>query len=226
MWARKTTMRSITASAQPCRFDTVGWDCFINSWPNLTNLPSRQTLGAGMIPIGQANLVRWIRDTQNVKPGALMGVEEPAGSRRFKPFDMNDKEAGQIAAYLLSPAGQAAPPPPPVSAQPKAETPVAKPEPVAEAPAAPISGKALITQKGCIACHVVPGVPAAVGKVGPDLTGFASRPKIAGVVDNNPENLAKWLTNPPAVKKGTAMPPLGLAKPEIDALIKFLSTLK
>ncbi|MEE8433541.1 MAG: cytochrome c oxidase subunit II [bacterium] len=206
--------------------------------PNLTNLPARQTLGAGMIDLNKANLVRWILDPQKVKPGALMGLGYPFGSRVFKPFDLNEKEAGQIAAYLLSPAGRAPPPPPPpVSAQPKAEAPAAKPEPKAEAPAAKpeppvespvaaLSGKALITMKGCAGCHIVPGVPGAISKVGPDLNKFASRPKIAGVVDNTPENLAKWLDNPPAVKKGTLMPPLGLSKPEIDALIKFLSTLK
>ena len=196
--------------------------------PNLTNLPARQTLGAGMIDLNKANLVRWILDPQKVKPGTLMGLGYPFGPRTFKPFDLNEKEAGQIAAYLLSPPGKAPPPPPPpVSAQPKADAPPAKPEPRAEtAPPAALSGKALITMKGCAGCHIVPGVPAAIGKIGPDLTGFGGRPKIAGVLDNTTENLAKWLANPAAVKKGTKMLNMGLSKPEIEALIKFLGTLK
>jgi len=199
--------------------------------PNLTNLPSRQTLGAGMIDLNQKNLVRWIRDTQQIKPGVRMGIKEKMGRFTiFKPFDMDDKEAGQIAAYLLSPAGRAPlPPPPPMVARPKADASAAKPEPKAEAPpakAAALSGKSLISLKGCAGCHMVPGVPGAVGRVGPDLNKFASRPKIAGVLDNTPENLAKWLKNPPGVKTGTLMPPLGLSTPEIDALVKFLSTLK
>lgn len=88
-------------------------------------------------------------------------------------------------------------------------------------------GRQLFTQKGCIACHVVSGVPGAVGTVGPALDGVASRPTIAGgAVQNTPANLRRWLRNPPAMKPGTQMPNLGLSDAEIDNLIEFLNTLK
>ncbi len=94
----------------------------------------------------------------------------------------------------------------------------------------PERGKALITEKGCVACHAIKDVPGAVSTVGPALDGMgdaAKRPKIAGgVLDNNPANLRRWLQNPPLVKPGTQMPNLNLAAGEIDSLIAFLSTLK
>ncbi len=101
-------------------------------------------------------------------------------------------------------------------------------KPMADKPAAGGADPALaiIQKRICWTCHVIPGVPNAVAKVGPSLAGFAGRPKIAGVLDNNEANLAKWLANPPAVKKGTQMPPLGLSQDEISALVKFLGTLK
>lgn len=113
---------------------------------------------------------------------------------------------------------------------PKPGTPVAaKPTPAPGAPGAP-AGKeaavALIQAKGCGGCHKIPGVPGAVGTVGPDLAGIGSRPKIAGVLDNNPENLKRWLLNPPAVKPGTAMPNLGLTEEEAATIAAYLSQLK
>lgn len=91
-------------------------------------------------------------------------------------------------------------------------------------------GKQLFSAKGCIACHVVKGVQGATGTVGPALDGVgdpAKRPKIAGErLDNNAENLKKWLANPPAVKPDTPMPNLSLSPQEIDDLVAFLQTLK
>ncbi len=88
-------------------------------------------------------------------------------------------------------------------------------------------GKQLVTEKGCIACHVIKEVQGAVGTVGPTLDGLASRPTIAGgALPTSPANLRRWLTNPPAVKPGTLMPNLGLNPGEIDSLIEFLNTLK
>ena len=91
-------------------------------------------------------------------------------------------------------------------------------------------GKQLVTEKGCIACHVIKSVPGAVGTIGPALDGVgdpAARPKIAGgLLDNTPDNLKKWLANPPAIKPGTLMPNLSLSANEMDNLIAFLETLK
>src|SRR5262249_14086717 len=85
-------------------------------------------------------------------------------------------------------------------------------------------GKALFLQKGCVACHTIEGVSS--GTVGPNLTHVASRDTIAGVLPMSKENLIKWLSNPPAVKPGTAMPNLGLSADEMDKLSDYLLSLK
>jgi cytochrome c len=86
-------------------------------------------------------------------------------------------------------------------------------------------GKQLMQSKGCVACHTTPGIAGGTN-VGPALAGFASRPQIAGVLENNPANLRRWLQNPPAVKPGTQMPSLGLSADEVEKLSAFLETLK
>ncbi|MCH8883131.1 MAG: hypothetical protein IIA41_06480 [SAR324 cluster bacterium] len=48
----------------------------------------------------------------------------------------------------------------------------------------------------------------------------------AGTIPNTPENMRKWLKDPPAMKPGTLMLNLALTDQEIDALIEFLNTLK
>jgi len=87
-------------------------------------------------------------------------------------------------------------------------------------------GRTLLIEKGCGACHTARGVPEATGSIGPNLTGIASRPRIAETLDNTPENMKRWITNPSAVKPGTMMPPLGLSDTESSDLVAFLETLK
>jgi cytochrome c oxidase subunit 2 len=54
-----------------------------------------------------------------------------------------------------------------------------------------------------------------------------SRDTIAGgYLEYSPENLTRWLANPPEVKPGSYMPDLGLTQEEIDSLIAFLETLE
>ncbi len=79
---------------------------------------------------------------------------------------------------------------------------------------------------GCIACHRVAGTPAA-GVLGPDLTHVGSRRKIAaGILDNTPENMARWLRNPSSVKPGVLMPTLNLDEDTIRTLVAYLESLK
>ena len=90
-------------------------------------------------------------------------------------------------------------------------------------------GKALFVSRGCVACHRAPGVPEAQGTIGPNLRGIgdpAAHPKIAAVLDNTPENMVRWLMNPPAVKPGTAMPSIGLGEADARKLTAFMETLK
>ena len=84
----------------------------------------------------------------------------------------------------------------------------------------------LFIAKGCTGCHIVDGIPEAIGDTGPSLNGFASRQMMADeTMEISRENLAAWLTDPPAHKSDTLMPNLGLTEDEIDLLIDWLFTL-
>ena len=90
-------------------------------------------------------------------------------------------------------------------------------------------GKDLFLSLACAGCHTIQGT-SAVGKVGPDLSHLASqKTPVAGVAALTPvneDNLKKWINDPPANKPGTLMPKLGLDADTVDAIVKFLLTLK
>ena len=89
------------------------------------------------------------------------------------------------------------------------------------------AGGALLTSGGCIACHTIRGT-IAQGVIGPDLTHVGGRLDIAaGLMPNNPQNLAKWLHNPQAMKPGAFMVmPRQLSQDEIEVLAAYLTGLK
>lgn len=77
----------------------------------------------------------------------------------------------------------------------------------------------------CIVCHTVQGVSA--GNVGPDLTHVGSRRTIAaGVLENTPENLKEWITDPQAIKPGSLMTQVPLTEDQITQLVAYLQELK
>lgn len=86
-------------------------------------------------------------------------------------------------------------------------------------------GLEIMEAGSCAACHTIAGT-AAQGQVGPDLTGFGMRPFIGGVLENTPDNLARWLDDPQVVKPGAAMPDYGLSPEEIQALVAYLESLQ
>jgi cytochrome c1 len=86
--------------------------------------------------------------------------------------------------------------------------------PAPRVPGDPARGRVLMTSKGCAGCHTAAGVGAARGVAGPVLTNVVLRPTIAGEIPTSPENLVRWLLDPPAIKPGTAMPRLGLTEEE------------
>jgi cytochrome c oxidase subunit 2 len=110
---------------------------------------------------------------------------------------------------------------------PGAPAPAAPPQP-APGGGDPAVGAQLIVQKGCPACHTIPGIPGANGTIGPNLGGVASRTSIAGgaVPNNGPNDLKAWIMNPPALKPGTIMPNLGLTDQEATNIVAYLETLK
>jgi cytochrome c len=89
----------------------------------------------------------------------------------------------------------------------------------------PERGVAAVRARACGACHQIPRIPAARGRVGPSLAGFADRPLIAGAVPNTVGELVRWLRNPPAVQPRTAMPVLDLSEREAQDIAAFLYTL-
>jgi cytochrome c len=90
----------------------------------------------------------------------------------------------------------------------------------------PEHGRQLIGSYGCGACHMIPGVHAARGKVGPPLIFFAERTMIAGELPNTPENLRKWIQHPKQVEPNTAMPDLGVNPDEAKDIAAYLYTLR
>jgi len=87
-------------------------------------------------------------------------------------------------------------------------------------------GRDAITAYGCGACHVVPGVRAAQGMVGPPLTAFAGRAYIAGEAPNTANALIRWIMNPQSIEPGTAMPALGVTEAHARDIAAYLYTLR
>ncbi len=87
-------------------------------------------------------------------------------------------------------------------------------------------GAQLFQQDTCIACHTIAGTQAKA-RFAPDLTHIGSRQTIgAGVLDNTPQNMARWLKNPQAVKPGSFMPNFQLSDADVNALTAYLEGLK
>jgi cytochrome c oxidase subunit 2 len=103
----------------------------------------------------------------------------------------------------------------------------------AAANATPVAGPpppdalTIMQNAGCGGCHTIDGVQGFVGILGPNLTHFAGRQCFAGCyLENTPENLTKWLTDPPAVKPGVDMPNLHLSGQEVQTLVQYLGSLQ
>ena len=81
-------------------------------------------------------------------------------------------------------------------------------------------------QYGCPTCHVIPGVPGAVGKVGPSLDGLSQRSYIAGNLPNTPENLQRWIMHPQQFQPGTAMPEMNVSALDASQFAAFLEPIQ
>lgn len=85
--------------------------------------------------------------------------------------------------------------------------------------------KALMARFGCGACHQIPGIAGADGRVGPPLGGIADRLYLAGALPNTPDNMERWLSAPQAVVPGNAMPDVGATPKEARVMAAYLATL-
>ncbi len=76
-------------------------------------------------------------------------------------------------------------------------------------------GRELFKAKACIGCHTVRGHDG-MGVTAPDLTHFGSRSTLAaGLIENNTEQLRRWIRDPGSVKPGNKMA-LAYARVERD----------
>lgn len=83
-------------------------------------------------------------------------------------------------------------------------------------------GEQAIYDRGCGACHEIPGVRGARGLLAPPLGDFAQRTFIAGQLPNNPDNLIRWIMDPRSVEPATAMPNLGIGSDEARDIVAYL----
>jgi cytochrome c oxidase subunit 2 len=70
--------------------------------PNLTGFGARWAVGAGARPNTLENVIAWITNPQDLKPGALMPGTRAAAPNGFPATGLSDEEVRAVAAYLLS----------------------------------------------------------------------------------------------------------------------------
>lgn len=90
----------------------------------------------------------------------------------------------------------------------------------------PVIGQRLVTEYDCGACHVIPDVKNANGHVGPPLTQFGQRLFIGGHAANRPDNLVRWIMDPPSLAPDTAMPNMGIPQEQARHIAAYLYTLR
>lgn len=98
-------------------------------------------------------------------------------------------------------------------------------DPVAASAGNADNGKRAMSQYACTTCHIVPGVAGRDVRVGPTLEKMGQRRYIAGILPNTPENMVRWLRNPPGVDPDTAMPDLGVTSQHARDIAAYLRTL-
>lgn len=87
-------------------------------------------------------------------------------------------------------------------------------------------GLAVFQQLSCASCHAIEGTPDHA-QVAPDLTHIASRRELgAGILENTPDNLRRWITDPQKVKPGVLMPKFNLTEEQVNELTAYFETLK
>ncbi len=91
-------------------------------------------------------------------------------------------------------------------------------------------GEEIFNEKGCISCHAVTSANSTIeaARIGPNLTDFGERAYVVGILQNNKEELKKWLKNPESVKPANKMTGTyeELTEEELDALAEYLLSLK
>ena len=86
-------------------------------------------------------------------------------------------------------------------------------------------GHDAIERYGCTACHQIGDLPGTRFESAAPLEGVAERAFIAGVLATSPDNLARWIRNPPSLKPGTGMPALAMSERESRDMAAYLYSL-
>ena len=103
-----------------------------------------------------------------------------------------------------------------------------------EDPALIAKGRKLFTEKTCFSCHVIRGHHIGGSPAYPDLTHVGARTTIAaGLLENTPDQLGRWISHPDQVKPGNKMYLNGylanhiqLNPDDVHALVAYLESLK
>jgi mono/diheme cytochrome c family protein len=89
----------------------------------------------------------------------------------------------------------------------------------------PKAGRELIAAFECGACHVIPGVPGAWGRVGPELKSYKENVYVAGRYPNTPEVLIRFVRDAPSMSPNTAMPAIEMTDVQARDIAAYLYSL-
>lgn len=87
-----------------------------------------------------------------------------------------------------------------------------------------------IFKENCMSCHAVSASGAGLG---PNLTNFGNRERVAGILEKTDENIKEWIHDPQSIKPGNKMPQVTekgsdqpLSEDKLNQLVKYLNSLK
>lgn len=83
-------------------------------------------------------------------------------------------------------------------------------------------GKQAIERVGCASCHTIEGIHWPAGDVASAIEGISGRALIAGQLPNEPEMLARFVRDAPALVPDTTMPAMPLSEQESRDVAAFL----
>ena len=186
--------------------------------PNLTHFATRTTMAAGILPLTESNLLNWLRNPDDVKPGNRMA--ELAAVYNDPTLALTENEVSALAAYLLSlsPETEVAittptpivPPTPTPSPTPGGPTPTPTPSEATPTPTPdgcpigdPVAGELVFQTASPITCSTCHSLDGSVG-LGPSLQGIGDR---AGTEVNVPELSAECYIQESIVKPGVFVVP-------------------
>jgi len=87
-------------------------------------------------------------------------------------------------------------------------------------------GAAVIAEAGCGACHEIPGIDGARGRIGPSLAHVGARSIVAGILPNTQANLVAWVRAPQSIQPGNVMPDMELSEHDARDIVAYLTTLR